>query len=57
MEAMMCSNDHFVASDGGGVSFWKKVVAGAMAGSIGAAIATPTDVLKAWNRTETEAVT
>jgi hypothetical protein len=30
----------------GGLAFWKKLVAGATAGSIGAAIATPTDVLK-----------
>ncbi|ELR23554.1 carrier superfamily protein [Acanthamoeba castellanii str. Neff] len=30
----------------GGLPFWKKLVAGATAGSIGAAIATPTDVLK-----------
>jgi len=29
-----------------GLPFWKKVLAGATAGSIGAAIATPTDVLK-----------
>jgi len=33
----------------GGLPFWKKLVAGATAGSIGAAIATPTDVLKVHN--------
>ncbi len=34
----------------GGLPFWKKLVAGATAGSIGAAIATPTDVLKVHSR-------